>query len=51
MDKLAALFAFLAATMIFVTWQAARLRNARRDAALLATVAGALGTGSLVITL
>ncbi|WP_374563744.1 hypothetical protein [Ideonella sp.] len=48
MDTLTLVFVVLAAALLVATWQTARLGQERRDVALLAAMAGALGIGSVV---
>lgn len=48
MDTLTIVLVVLTASLLWVTWQAKRLGQERRDVALLAAVTGALGVGSVV---
>lgn len=48
MDTFTLLLVASALAMLGVTWHARRLGNERRDVALLATISGLLGLGSML---
>lgn len=49
MDTVTTLLLVLALVLLVVTWQAKRLGNEWRDVALLASVSGMLGAGSVAV--